>query len=103
MTLWRGRWLPSCPMIDGPAAARLKRKPRPPLQGAAALYRDEKLLRKLVDDGLLTEASLCVGVVVETPVLLRHQKHDVVCIPPGLYYVGRQREFHAGKAREVSD
>ena len=73
-------------------------------QGATALYRDEMLLRKLVGDGLLTTGSLCVGfLVVETPVLLRHQEHDAVRIPPGDYYVGHQREFHAGEARQVSD
>jgi hypothetical protein len=71
----------------------------------AALYRDDGLVRRLVDDGLLTEGSLCVGflVVEDAPVLLRHQEHDAVRIPPGLYYVGRQREFGAGEAHRVSD
>jgi hypothetical protein len=70
----------------------------------AALYRDDDLVRRLVEHGLLTEGSLCVGfLVVEAPVLLRHQEHDPVRIPAGLYYVGRQREFHAGEARQVSD
>jgi hypothetical protein len=70
----------------------------------AALYRDNDLVRRLVEDSLLTDASLCIGfLVVETPVLLRHNEHDAIRIPPGLYYVGHQREFHAGEARRVSD
>jgi hypothetical protein len=72
--------------------------------GMATLYRDEQLVHRLVDDGLLTEGSLCVGfLVVEAPALLRHQEHDAVRIPPGTYYVGQQREFHAGEARRVAD
>lgn len=73
---------------------------RPTVNSApAALYRDDGLVYRLVDDGLLTEDSLCVGflVVKDTHVLLRHQEHDAVRIPPGIYYVGRQREFYAGE------
>jgi hypothetical protein len=45
----------------------------------AALYRDSDLVSCLVEHGLLTDASLCVGfLVVETPVQLRHQEHDAV-------------------------
>jgi hypothetical protein len=73
-------------------------------QAMAVLCRDEELVRRLEEDGLLTEGSLCVGfLVVEAPVLLRHQEHDAVRIPPGLYYVGRQRELHAGGERRISD
>jgi hypothetical protein len=86
---------------DGLArAADVQRQSAP-----AALYRDSDLARSLVEHGFLTESSLCVGflVVEEAPVLLRHQEHDAVRIPPGLYYVGSQREFHAGEARRVGD
>jgi hypothetical protein len=72
---------------------------------STALYQDNNLLRRLVDDGLLTEGSLCVGflVVEDAPVLLRHHEHDAIRIPAGFYYIGRQREFHAGEARRVID
>lgn len=72
---------------------------------STALYRDDVLVRRLVDDGHLTDGSLCVGflAVEDEPVLLRHQEHDAVRIPPGLYYVGRQREFWKDAARQVAD
>jgi hypothetical protein len=73
-------------------------------RATAVLYRDVGLVRRLMEDGLLTEGSLCVGfLALEAAVLLRHQEHDAVGIPPGVYYVGRQREFHSGEARRVSD
>jgi hypothetical protein len=41
--------------------------------------------------------------VVEAPVLLRHQEHDAVRIPPALYHVSRRREFHvAGQIRHAA-
>jgi len=90
---------------DGLARA-MEAQSQPAVRSApAALYRDDGLVRGLVGDGLLTDGSLCIGflVVEDAPVLLRHQEHDAVRIPPGHYYVGRQREFHAGEARRVAD
>jgi hypothetical protein len=73
--------------------------------GRAALYRDEGVVIRLLHAGLIVDGSLCIGILVveDAPVLLRHQEHDPVRIPPGRYYVGRQREFGAGEAYAVSD
>ena len=71
----------------------------------AALYRDEGVVIRLLYAGLIVDGSLCIGILVveDAPVLLRHQEHDAVRIPPGHYYVGRQREFGAGEAYLVGD
>lgn len=88
---------------DSHSAAVAQTPPAAP-EGMAALYRDDELVRRLVKDDLLRDASLCVGfLVVEAPVLLRHQEHDAIRIPPGFYYVGRQREFFQGIIHGVSD
>lgn len=71
----------------------------------AALYRDDALIQRLVSGGHLTTTALAIGVlsIEGDPVVLRHQEHDAIRIPPGDYYVGRQQEFHAGEERRVAD
>jgi hypothetical protein len=74
-------------------------------QSQAALYRDELLARQLVEVGHLTTAELTIGflVIEGAPAVLRHEEHDAVRIPPGTYYVGGQREFHANRPRRIID
>jgi hypothetical protein len=99
-------WLNPPMFRDDGLARAIEAQSQPAVRSdPAALYRDNGLVRRLVDDGLLTDGSLCIGflVVEDAPVLLRHQEHDTVRVPPGHYYVGRQREFHAGEKRRVAD
>lgn len=72
---------------------------------SASLYRDDALTQRLVSNGHLTTAALAIGylTVEGDPAVLRHEEHDAIRIPPGDYYCGRQREHHAGEARQVAD
>lgn len=73
--------------------------------GTAKLYRDPAAVRALVACGALTTDALAIGIlVVETkPVVLRHDEHEAIRIPPGRYYVGGQQEWDAAQARRVAD
>ena len=73
--------------------------------GTANLYRDDVMTQRLINIGELTTGELVIGylTVEGAPVVLRHQEHDPIRLPPGVYYVGRQQEFHAGAARMVAD
>lgn len=90
---------------DGLARAMEAKAEVAQAQGSANLYRDDAMVRKLVSSGHLTTGALAIGflTVEGAPVVLRHEEHDAISIPPGDYYVGRQREFHAGEARQVAD
>lgn len=74
-------------------------------QGTAMLHRDDAMTQRLVSGGHLTTTALAIGylTVEGAPVVLRHQEHDPIRIPPGDYYVGRQREWNAGEAQQVAD
>jgi len=91
------------PAPAGKVTRCLSNRGQQPVQ--AALYRDDDLARRLVNDGHLTTADLTIGFLVAegTSVVLRHQEHDPVRIPPGTYYVGGQQEFHGGRKRRVFD
>lgn len=71
----------------------------------AKLYRDPEAVRALVRAGELTTEALAIGVLVveKRPVVLRHDEHDAIRIPPGRYYVGGQAEFDAAAMRRVAD
>lgn len=71
----------------------------------AALYEDSALTSKLVGAGILSTPGLAIGflIIEHGPVSLNHQEHDTIILPPGEYYVGRQREFNSGEERRVSD
>src|ERR1700731_2550544 len=56
----------------------------------AALFRDPKL------------AAIFMHVTDEA-VMLEHEEHDAIAIPPGDYRVVRQREYHPGEIRRVED
>jgi len=73
--------------------------------GTAKLYRDPKAITDLVRAGAITTEALAIGVLVveKRPVVLRHDEHDAIRIPPGRYYVGGQAEWDAAEARRVAD
>lgn len=73
--------------------------------GTAKLYRDPKAIDALVRDGMLTTQALAIGVLIveKKPVVLRHDEHEAILIPPGRYYVGGQQEWDAAQARRVAD
>jgi hypothetical protein len=57
----------------------------------AALFRDPKL------------AAIFMHVSGDGPVMLEHDEHDTIPIPPGNYQVIRQREYHPEAIRNVAD
>ena len=71
----------------------------------AKLYRAASTIREMVRAGELTTDRLAIGIleVDGGPVVLRHDEHDAIRIPPGRFYVGGQQEFDAGEARRVAD
>lgn len=73
--------------------------------GTAKLYRDPEAVRALVRAGELTTEALAIGILVveRHPVVLRHDEHDAIRIPPGRFYVGGQQEWDAAEARRVAD
>lgn len=89
-------------MLDAVVKASRKRKA---VVGSARLYRDPKAVDALRIAGELTTGALAIGflVVDGTCVVLRHDEHDAIRIPPGRYYVGAQQEFSAAQARRVAD
>ena len=73
--------------------------------GTAKLYRDQKAINELLSSGEITTDALAIGILVveKHPVVLRHDEHDAIRIPPGRYYVGGQQEWDAAEARRVAD
>jgi hypothetical protein len=73
--------------------------------GTAALYRDDAAVTALAASGALETTDLAIGILIVegASVVLRHDEHDPIRIPVGRYYVGRQREQHAGLERRVAD
>lgn len=41
--------------------------------------------------------------VVALALVARAEEHDTITLPPGLYEIRAQREYHAGEARRVQD
>ncbi|HEY1244340.1 MAG TPA: hypothetical protein VGF29_05860 [Hyphomicrobiaceae bacterium] len=85
---------------DGATAAKLSEA-----KAGARLYRDPEAVRVLIGQGELAHNRLAIGflVVEGGPVVLRHDEHDAVRIPPGRYYVGGQSEWDAAEERRVAD
>ena len=73
--------------------------------GTAKLYRDPAAIDALVREGHLTTEALAIGILIvaKHPVVLRHDEHDAIRIPPGRFYVGGQQEWDAAEARRVAD
>jgi hypothetical protein len=73
--------------------------------GTARLYRDPAAANEMVQRGILTRADLAVGclVIEGAPMVISHEKHDGIRIPPGNYLVGRQVESVGAEERRVAD
>lgn len=73
--------------------------------GTVRLYRDPNAISALVRAGALTTEALAIGILVveRKPVVLRHDEHDAIRIPPGRFYVGGQQEWDSAQARRVAD
>lgn len=73
--------------------------------GTAKLYRDPQAIEALRRAGEVTRTDLAVGLLVVEggPVVLQHDEHDGIRIPPGNYYVGRQIESAGAEERIVKD
>ena len=78
-----------------PAAARV----------TAHLYRDASAAELMVRRGLLTRSDLAIGCLVVTggSVVISHEEHDGIRVPPGNYLVGRQVEGADANERMVID
>lgn len=68
------------------------------LGGGVVMFRDDALARDV-------PSELYIGHIKIDALKaeLRHQEHDTICLERGTYRIRRQREFHAGLARVVSD
>lgn len=89
---------------ESDTAAMLKKATKRKV-GTAKLYRDPTAMRALVRAKALTTDTLAIGILVveKNPVVLSHDEHDAIRIPPGCYYVGGQQEWDAAQARRVAD
>lgn len=72
------------------------------------LFRDENVVKKLVEDKILTRSDLYVGTLVvqgggDVGVLLKHQEHAPIRLTQGNYYIGRQIENAGAEERYVRD
>lgn len=76
-----------------------------PAAGPARMYRDANAANALREAGHITRTDLCLGflTVEGAPVVLRHEEHDGIRIPPGRYYVGAQIESAGAEERRVID
>ena len=110
--------VPAIPTVDGVPvnllADALAKKPRrakkaqePSAEApVASMFRDPKLVQRLISDGFLASGNLCVGfLVVDSPAGagLTHQEHDVITLPQGTYYVGMQQQMVGDQSRRVED
>jgi hypothetical protein len=73
--------------------------------GTARLYRDRNAIEELRDRRILTRTDLAIGclIVEGCTVVLSHEEHDGIRLPPGNYYVGRQAESVGDEERLVLD
>ncbi len=71
----------------------------------ARLFRDPALAQRMVSEGPLTRADLCVGflVVEGAPITVTHEEHDGIRLPVGVFYVGNQVESAGADERRVAD
>lgn len=91
-------------MTDNP---RLKRAfgGKPAAVGTAHMYRDRGAVDALMSKGILTRTDLAIGclVIEGAPMVISHEEHDGIRVPPGNYYVGRQVESAGAEERVVAD
>lgn len=76
-----------------------------PSAGAATLFRDDALMARLVSDDVFTRSDLCVGFLSVDGglVVVKHPEHDGICLPEGVFYVGKQIESAGAEERAVRD
>jgi hypothetical protein len=75
-------------------------------RATAHFYRDAAAARLMVTRGLLTRSDLAIGclVVQGGAVVITHEEHDGIRVPPGNYLVGRQIEGSLqGEPRMIGD
>jgi hypothetical protein len=91
-------------LARGPARSA-RGKGTPSQTGTAHLYRDASAAELMVALGLLTRADLAIGCLVVTgdSVVISHEEHDPIRVPPGNYLVGRQIEGTGANERLVID
>lgn len=72
---------------------------------SAHFYRDPKVVEGMVRRGILTRSDLSIGVlIVEVgPMVLRHEEHDGIRLPVGVYLIGRQVESAGAEERRIAD
>jgi hypothetical protein len=73
--------------------------------GTARLYRDPIAVLELGKRGILTRTDLAIGclIVEGGPVVVSHEEHDGIRLPPGNYYLGRQAEKFGDEEWVVRD
>lgn len=71
----------------------------------AKLYRDPNVPAEMVRRKLLTRADLAIAVLVveNGPMVISHEEHDGIRVPPGRYLIGRQVESAGAEERVVFD
>lgn len=77
-----------------------------PVKPTARFYRDFEPAQQMVTRGLLMRSELAIGclVVEGGAVVINHEEHDSIRIPPGRYLVGRQIEGTLqGEPRTIGD
>lgn len=71
----------------------------------ARLYRDQTAVEAMRAKGLLLRADLAIGVLIveHGPMVVSHEEHDGIRMPPGRYLTGRQVESAGAEERVVVD
>jgi len=71
----------------------------------ARMYRDPRAVGAMRQHGLITREDLAVAclVVEGGPIIVSHEEHDAIRLPPGNYLVGRQVESAGAEERIVAD
>ena len=72
---------------------------------SAKLYRDLSAAEQMLELGIITRVDLVVGLLIVevSPMVLRHEEHDGIRLPPGAYLIGRQIESAGAETRIVAD
>jgi hypothetical protein len=71
----------------------------------ARMYRDPAAVNAMVTAGIMLRADLAIGclAIEGASMLLSHEEHDAIRIPPGNYLIGRQVESAGAEERVVLD
>lgn len=73
--------------------------------GTARLYRDPAAAAAMIAAKIIERADLMIGflIIEGAPVIVRHEEHDGIRVPPGRYYCGRQMESAGADEQVVAD